>query len=97
MILLTFITGAGIRKVNIDDKKIIFLASELSFKPLEIDLNKLDSEQMQNTIKKAKMSGEEVKNLKELSKLSNEEEIAKDIIKDFKKTGWRLVKKDGSR
>ena len=41
-----------------------------------------------------KMSKADRKVMKELSTLGTEEEIARDITKDFQKTGWRLIKKE---
>ena len=89
---LIFITGGSIRKVFIDKKVITFLTAELNYAPMTIDLNKLDSPEMQEKIKNMKMKEEDVKLIKELASLNDEKEIIKDIKKDFQSKGWRLVK-----
>ncbi len=91
MIKLTFITGAGMRRVSIDGKSVTFITSELGETPLIVDLEKLDDKKMLDTIKKAKMDKDI---LKELKDLQSEEEIAHDIKIDFQKNGWRLYRKE---
>ncbi len=89
MIRLSFITGGAVRKVLINNRKITMISQETGFTPLIIDLDKLDK-----TNVKGKVGEDGLKILKEISKLNSEEEMAKDIIKDFQSTGWRLVKRE---
>lgn len=93
MIELTFITGGAIRKVVIQDRNISLLSAELGFMPFTIDLDKIDDENNKKKIKEMKLSEEEEEEMKELAKLGTEEEIAKDITKDFQAKGWRMVKR----
>ncbi len=94
---LSFIMGSGIRRVFIDGRKITIVSAELGFQPLEFNLDELSSEKTKKAMSKQKLSAEEKKTLRQLAKLGSEEDIAKDIIKDFQKQGWRCVKKkDGT-
>lgn len=86
MITLKFIQGGNIRNVTIKDRKIYFTSSETNFEPVTIDLDKVDSKQFKDW----------KDFIEEIKELENEEEKAKDIIKDFQKTGWRLISKHGS-
>ncbi len=92
MLRLDFLRGGAIRKVFVDGRKISFLAAELGFQPLEIDLGTLDKKEDQ--LKKMKLNKKELDLIQQLSLLGNEDEIAKDIIKDFKKTGWRYIERE---
>lgn len=87
MIELSFIAGGNIRKVVIDKRKISLLTAETGWIPISMDLDRIDEK-----IEK-KMGKEGAKLLKEISSLNSEEEMARDITKDFQRTGWRLVKK----
>jgi len=64
------------------------LTKETGYTPISINLDKLDEEK----VKKMKLDEDFIN---ELRKLKTEEQIAKDIIKDFQQTGWRLLKKNG--
>ena len=86
MITLNFMVGGAMRKVVIKGRKVSFLTAELNFVPMSIDLDKLDQEK--EKIKKMKIDEEQIK---ELALLKTERQIADDITKDWKKTGWRLV------
>ena len=88
---LVFTMGGGLRKVFVKGRVISFLTAETNYMPLEIDLDKLESPQMQKRLKQMKA---DKKLMDELRDLKTEEEIAKDITKDFQKTGWRLSKKN---
>jgi len=88
MIKLTFVVGGNIRRVNIDNRKISMMTSETGFTPIIIDLDKLDNKLLK------KMSKEQKKLMKEISKLDTEEAMAKDVIKDFQSEGWRCIKKE---
>ena len=93
MIELVFSIGGAIRRVFIDKKIITFLTAELNFEPLTIDLTKLDLEK--DKLKKLNFSNEEMDELKELFLLNSEEAIAKDIIKDWQRKGWRCTRRNG--
>ena len=88
MIKLTFAIGGNLRKVFINKRKISLLTAETGWQPISIDIDNIDEKLSK------KISEEEMKLIKEISKLNSEEEIAKDIVKDFQKTGWRLCKKE---
>ena len=79
--------GAALRKVIINKKRISFLGAELNFVPLVIELDNLEK------VDKTKLSKEDLKTIKKLAKLGSEVQIAKDIIEDFKQTGWNLIGK----
>ncbi len=88
---LSFVAGGGMRKVIINKRKVSILTPENNFVPITLDLDKLDSTEFEETIKRTKMSREEVETLHKLSKLNDENLIAKDIITDWQKIGWRCV------
>lgn len=92
MIELVFVTGGHIRKVYIKDRVITFLVAELDFVPFMIDLNKVNSPEIQQKLDKFKNPEETKSILKELSELHSEDEIIRDIKNDFQSKGWRLVK-----
>jgi len=99
MIKLTFVIGGALRKVYINSRKMTFISAELNFEPIIIDLDKLD--EIEDKIKKLNLGQEDIDQIKELSLLNNEESMARDITKDFQRSGWRLTnkeiqKKDGS-
>lgn len=83
---LNFTRGAALRRVFINGRVISFLTAELGNTPLTIDLDKLDKQR--SKIKKMDLDQKE---MKQLSKFITEEDIAKDIVKDFEKSGWRLM------
>lgn len=89
---LSFVRGGALRKVVVKDRKVSIMTGELGFEPFTIDLNKL--EDLENHKAYANMSPEEKEEIKELAKLGTDEEIAKDITRDWKKTGWRSFKHD---
>ncbi len=89
MIKLDFFCGSAIRKVYIDGRKISLMAKETGFTPISMDLDKID----EKAIKK-KMGKDGLKLMKEISLLNTEEEMARDVTKDFQRTGWRLHKKE---
>lgn len=88
---LVFITGSAIRRVFIKDRIITLLAAELSSKPLTINLEEIDAQR--EKFKELKLEQRDIEMIEQLAKLGSEEEIAKDVIDDFQKTGWRLVKR----
>jgi hypothetical protein len=88
---LVFITGSAIRRVFIKDRIITLLAAELSSKPLTINLEEIDAQR--EKFKEMKLEERDIEMIEQLAKLGSEEEIAKDVIDDFQKTGWRLVKR----
>ncbi len=89
MIRLTFAIGGNIRKVYIDKRVISMLTAETGFVPIKMDLDKLDMGKI-----KSKMGDEGIQLLNELSSLETEEEMARDVIKDFQLTGWRCVRRE---
>ncbi len=89
MIQLSFTRGSALRRVFIDGRVISFLVAELNNVPLKIDLDKLDLKEMKDKIKKMKL---DKKLLRELSKLTTEEDLVKDVTKDFEISGWRRVR-----
>lgn len=91
MLRLDFLRGGAIRKVFINGRKISFIAAELGFQPFEIDLSTLDKKG--DELKKMKMNKEELDLIQSLSLLGDEDAIAQDIIKDFKKTGWKYIER----
>ncbi len=88
---LTFVIGGNVRKVFINGRVISILTKETGFVPIEIDLDNLD---ILNETIKSKVDEEQLNLLEEISHLKTEEEMAKDIIKDFQSSGWRLIKKE---
>ncbi len=89
MIKLSFVIGSGLRKVVIDDRKVIMITQETGFTPLEIDLDKIN-----DSVFARKMSEEQLELMKVVSLLETEVEISEDIIKDFQLVGWRLIKRE---
>lgn len=83
---ISFVRGSALRRVFIDGRKVSFLTGELGNTPLTIDLDKLDEQK-----EKIKEMNVDKKELEKLSKLKTEEEIANDITKDFRKSGWRKI------
>lgn len=94
MIKLSFVCGSALRKVVIDKRKISMIAKETGFTPIVMDLNKMDvGSHRKKIIKRLGKDGLQV--MKEISLLNTEEEMAKDITKDFQRTGWRKISKWG--
>lgn len=91
MITLSFVAGGNIRKVIINKKKISMLTKETGWVPVVMDLDKM---QKLSKELKDKLRDEDKKVISQLKKIASEEEIAKDIIKDFRQTGWRLFKRE---
>ena len=89
---LVFATGGAIRRVFIKDREVTFIAAELKFQPLVIQLDKL--EEQKEKMAKMKLDGDDMELIESLAELGTEEEIAQDIINDFKRTGWRLIRKE---
>ena len=87
MIKLSFVRGSALRRVFINGRKVSLLTGELGNTPLTIDLDKLDEQK--DKIKEMNMDKKE---LEKLVKLKTEEEIAKDITKDFRISGWRSIR-----
>ena len=89
---LLFAKNGALRKINIKDRVITLISSETNWMPVNINISKLD-ENLESVIATNKVNRDE---LVEIVQLKTEEEMAQDITEDFKKTGWRLVKKNGS-
>ena len=79
--------GGNMKRVFINGRKVSLMAAELGNAPLEIDLDKL--EENKDNLEKMKVDKQM---LKELSQLETEEDMVRDIVKDFQSTGWRRVK-----
>lgn len=92
--VLTFVRDSGLRKVYLKGRTISIVSSGLNV-PFVFDLDKLDSKEAKKIFKKSKMNKKDRALIHELSRLNNQDLIAKDIIKDYQKDRWRLVKKDG--
>lgn len=88
MITLKFFSGNDSRIITIKDKIIFFTSPLLNNIPIKIDLNKL--KENEKIIKNANINQHD---LKIITNMKNEEERAKSIIDDFKKSGWRLIDK----
>lgn len=82
---LVFMIGSIYRKVLINGRIISMITPESNFVPMKIDLDNIPAKLNK------KMNEEEVKLLKEISLLKTEEEMAKDIIKDFQRNGLRCI------
>lgn len=90
MISLAFVRGSVLRRVVIKGKTISFITQELGGTPLTINLNKLGEKEDEII---AKMGEEGLELFKEIALLTTEEDMAKDVKKDFQRDGWRLFKK----
>ena len=91
MIKLSFAIGSKFRKVFIDGRKVTLLSAETSFVPLELNLDKLDDPEMIKKIESTKIEKSEIEMLRQLN---TEKELADDIRRDFRKSGWRLIKQE---
>ena len=60
-----------------------------------MDLDKLDSNSQKKEITK-KLGKDGLEVMKEIALLKTEEEMAKDITRDFQSTGWRRISQDGT-
>ncbi len=89
MIRIVFLRGGEYRKIFIEGKKITFYSAELKFVPLIIDLNEM--KKIKAKREKYKLSVEDLNLLYQLKKLNSEEAMFKDIVKDFKQQGWKMV------
>lgn len=95
MIKLSFVCGSALRNIVINKRVISMMAKETGFVPITMDLDKMDSNNQKKKITK-KLGKDGLKVMKEIALLNTEEEMAKDITKDFQSTGWRKIKQDGS-
>ncbi len=91
MIKLSFVIGGSLRKVLIKDRIISMASQETGFVPIKIDLDRLEKEKERIT---KKMGDDGLKLLREISNFKTENEMAKDIIVDFQKSGWRMIKRE---
>ncbi len=90
MIKISFVCGSALRKIVINGRVISMMAKETGFTPIIMDLDKLDSNTQKKKITK-KLGKDGLQVMKEIALLNTEEEMAKDITKDFQSTGWRKV------
>lgn len=88
MIQLVFMIGSSMRRVIINKRRVSMIAQETGWVPMIFDLDNLSS-----GIGFKKLNEEEKRLLEEIGKLKTEKDMAKDIIKDFNSTGWRLFKR----
>ena len=91
---LAFVRGSALRNVVVKDNKVTISTGELGFQPFTIDLNRL--EELENDKAWDSLEEDDKKLIRQIAKLGTDKEIAADIIKDFKKTGWRPIK-NGTR
>ena len=91
MIIMNFMAGAAMRKVIVKGRTFSLIAPETNFVPLTVNLDKLN--EMEGKISKMNLSADAYMDIERLAKFASEKEIAEDIEKDFRKTGWRLVSK----
>lgn len=91
MIQIVFMRGGEYRKVFINKRIVTFYSAELKFVPLIIDLDKM--KEIKDKREKYNLSVEDLKLLYELKELNDEEAMFKDLVKDFKQSGWKMVLK----
>ena len=89
MIHINFMRGGEIRRIIIDKRVITFYSAELKFVPLIIDLDKM--KEIKDKREKYNLSVEDLKLLYELKELNDEEAMFKDLVKDFKQSGWKMA------
>ncbi len=89
MIQIVFMRGGEYRKVFIDNRRVTFYSAELKFVPLIIDLDKM--KEIKDKREKYNLSVEDLRLLYELKKLNDEEAMFKDLVKDFKQSGWKMA------
>ena len=96
MIVLIFVQGSEIMKFRIVEKDIEISGKSsgyeyIPFNPIRTadELSRLRAKYGEKWLR------EHQKAERDYEKMETEEEIAEDLIKDFKKTAWRLVKRDG--
>lgn len=89
MIKLSFVRGSSLRKAFINGRKISLMSQETGFAPISMDLDKINEKEI-----KKKMGSEGLKFIKEIALLRTEQDMAKDIIRDFQQTGWRCIKRE---
>jgi len=89
MIKLSFVQGSRLRKVLINGRQVSFVSNETGWIPVKVDIDKIK----ENEKVFKKLNTEEKKMLEQCKNLNTEKELCNDIIKDFKKTGWRLIKR----
>ena len=89
MIHINFMRGGEIRRIIIDKRVITFYSAELKFVPLIIDLDKM--KEIKDKREKYNLSVEDLKLLYELKELNDEDAMFKDLVKDFKQSGWKMA------
>lgn len=93
---LIFIFGGEITKFKIEGKKIHIWGkgSNHQWAPWDpLGLSALDLSQLRQKYGE-KWYRDYLKSEDKFRAMETEEEIAKDLIKDYKKIGWRLIKKE---
>lgn len=96
MIKAIFYQGGNVRKILIEGRKIMMIATETNWSPVEINVDKIESLTNLDKIKDEKVKEEFNKLIQESIYLTNEFKILEDITKDFHKSGWkRIYTKEG--
>jgi len=86
---LVFGAGGGLRTVFIKDNIVTLISAETNYVPVQMDINKMrQNEKLKNDPRMQNL-------MMEVNELKTEEDMAKDIIKDFQEQGWRLIKRNG--
>jgi len=85
MIKMNFVNGSRMREVIVRDRIVMFKPEFHGIPPLQIDLDKI-----KDTPQFDKLTEEEKELLDKIRLLNTEEEKAKDIKKDFQRSGWRM-------
>lgn len=91
MMKLSFGIGGALRQITIRKRIINMMSQETGWKPLVIHLDKLDKNKKE--VEK-KLGEDSFKIMQEIAALTTEKAIAQDIIKDFQRSGWRLIKQE---
>lgn len=87
---VSFTRGSALRNIVVKNNKVTISAGEMGFVPFTIDLNKL--EELENDKAWGSLEKEDQELIRRIAKLGTDKEIVDDIIKDWKKTGWRPMK-----
>ena len=88
---LIFMAGNRMKKVVLIGRKISLMTPELSNVPFTLDLDKLNTPAMIKKMDSLKMTEEERKEIKKISKLGSQKEIIDDIKLDYKRMGWKCI------
>lgn len=90
---INFEAGGDIIKFRIINKKIDVLSKQSNYIWMRWNIASLGEKNLKK-LKRAKGKiwfKEYQKDLEKFKKMNNDKEIADDLIKDFKKNGWKLI------